>query len=217
MSAIHQVLLGGGAANADAIWAAYNYRVANQTTYTFTAHGIGTAAANRYVVVLIAGGANGRTVSSVTVAGQSCTVISTLTNGVRDAAMAITASPVTSGTTADVVVTWSGGENRCHIGTYALTGIGSKTPTDTGTDTGSGNRSTSIDILAGGSAIGLMVHSAGTSGSTTWTGLNEDVDTSGDGVITFSAASLDSSTAQTGLSVSATGSSTSLLIVAAWR
>jgi hypothetical protein len=220
MFGIHPMFLVGGASQAQAAYADYDFQVVNQQTYTFTGIDIGAASSDRHVVVIIGGGANSRTVSSVTVNGQPCTVVATTTFSVRDAGMAITDSPVTSGTTATIVVTWSGSNNRCHIGTYAVTGLQSTTPTDTGIDSGTGtpsNRSTTLDISAGGIGIGLFVNSSGSAGSTTWGGLTEDFDLAGDGTICFSGASLESSSAQTGLSITADGSSVCILIAASWR
>lgn len=99
--------------------------VSNLTTYTFTSASIGTAAAGRRIIVAIAyySGTTSATISSVTVAGLSCTAISNST--VANEFNAVFISPViASGTTANIVVTASNVCDNLGIGVYTLNGTG---------------------------------------------------------------------------------------------
>lgn len=169
------------------------------TTYTFVGVGIGTAAPDRHVVVCIGSNSNGRTVSSVTVAGQACTVINSVVNSTRTVAMAVTNAPVTSGTTATVTVTFNAGEDGCGIATYSLNTSGSVTPTDTATSTTTSG-SVSLDIPAGGVGI-IAIRDSGSGG--TISGLTKDDESGVDGTVgTILYGHDEFSSAQTGLSVS---------------
>lgn len=141
---------------------------------TFSAIGIGTASADRHVIVLVAvTNSSTHTLSSVTVAGQACTIVvqRNVTNG-GTAAIVITDSPVTSGTTADVVVTLSGTAAEVGVATFAATGLASTAATATAS-TATNNGSMSLAVNAGGIAIGCGASGGyyGASGAAAWTNL----------------------------------------------
>lgn len=109
----------------------------SSATVTATAFSIGAAADDRVIVVATGGGAAfSRQVSGVTIAGSAATL------AVRSASIArctgIYYLAVPSGTTADIVVTFSGSVDMANFGVYALTGWPSVTLYDstTAVDTG---------------------------------------------------------------------------------
>lgn len=191
---------------------------ANATTYTFSSQNLGTADADRYIAVgIVARGTSPVTVSSATIGGVSATISVQTTNttpGYNIAAIIIAAVP--SGTTGDIVVTFSAGVLRCGIAAYRLVGIDSITPADTGTSVANAP-TTSLDIAANGVGIGMAMTQAST--TTTWTGLTEDSDFTPESVITASSASLFPGTTQTGLTCTGTFSApnASAGVFASWN
>jgi hypothetical protein len=96
---------------------------ADATTYTFTAASIGAATADRVIVVGCGGSiVASRTISSVTLGGNAMTAVTTTAAG--DSPTGIYSLVVPSGTTATIVVTFSGGVSRCGISIWSLTGWG---------------------------------------------------------------------------------------------
>lgn len=159
----------------------YGTRTVNTTTgssYSFTSQAIGTAAANRYVVVTVfnrdATLSNGAaTVSSVTVGGTSCTKITEVNNsgyGGLNLAMFITTSPVTTGTTATVAVTLANSEAFAAISVHAIY-TSNPTPTASFNEmlVTSGN-SRSVSAQDGGVVIAAYAGWYATSAS--WSGLD---------------------------------------------
>lgn len=126
----------------------------NTTSKTFSGFNIGTPSANRYVVVAVNlyANQNSTSLTGVTVGGQSTTICVTVVSGRSIAAICITDAPVTSGTTADIVITTSNNMFEVGCATYTAENIASTTPTDTGSSinsTGTFNAS----ILADGAVI----------------------------------------------------------------
>jgi hypothetical protein len=147
---------------------------ADATTYTFSGKAIGTAADNRYVIVAVTGGYAGRTVSTLTVGGITATKLVELvsTAGSSELTSALFIVLVTTGTTADVVVTWSAGQNDCGIGIWSATGISA-----TALDTKSSNASPgtfTLTTVAGG--VVVCAHNATGTGTTSWTNTTERYD-----------------------------------------
>lgn len=113
---------------------AITHNTSTQTTYTFTSAAIGTAGA-RNVIVYVGGSNNGLNApSSITVGGVTCNLVSD--NASHNAAV-IGASNATSalyicpssvtGTTANIVVTWSGNQVRTTIAVWAAYNLTSLT------------------------------------------------------------------------------------------
>jgi len=179
MNPSQQIMVGlGAAAMPLAItYVASAIQVCTPTT-TFTAFGIGTAASDRYVVVTISTGNTSATaVSSVTVGGQATTIVKSQKGTAASSSMAIiliTNSPVTSGTTADIVVTMNVGAQALSIGTFAVTGLQSTTATATN-GTVTNNTAMSLAVSAKGGAIGVGAAGGfdGAGGAATWTGLTK--------------------------------------------
>lgn len=149
------------------------------STTTFSGFNIGAAGPQRRVIVFVNFYANspGTSLSSVTVAGQATSIAVTATNGRSVSAICITVDPVTSGSTADVVVTASAAFLEVGISTYSAINLSSTTPTDTDSATSSGV-TRSIDVLKNGGIFGnggsRGLIGTGGGGSITWTNLTRD-------------------------------------------
>ncbi len=168
-------------------------------TYTYSNKNIGTAAADRIVLVGILGGSTtARTISSVTIGGIAATVRHTQNEGVHTAALYEATVP--TGTTATIVVNWSGAHNRCAIVWWTATGLTSGVPVDTdgGWIRAAGATVINLTTVAGGFVIGFAVHPNPLSGSITWSTLTEEF---ADQVFEFAAARYS------GASVATSGSS----------
>lgn len=140
------------------------------TTYTFAGKSIGTASADRVVAVFIHGrGGTARTVSTVTIAGVSATIV-TATNVSSQQPAAWAYALVPSGTTGDVVVTFSGSLSRAGIELYTITG-GPITVVDS--DTTATSSALTVDVATGGVTLMGASRGAGT-GTVTWTGVTGD-------------------------------------------
>lgn len=123
------------------------------TTYTYTSRAIGTAAANRYIVVGVGQATAAiNAVVSMTIGGISASQIVFDTNGVNGRTD-LWIAPVPTGTTATIVITFAGSVTRCGIGVWAIYG-GSNTARATGA--GHANPAVaSLNIPAGGVVIGF--------------------------------------------------------------
>lgn len=169
------VLLAGGAT----VDATISYRtqssdVVDRSTYTFSALDIGTASATRHVVVGVISSGTSPSVSSVTVAGNSATMVVQVDESNLRIGLWIVA--VSSGTTGDVVVTHSSSMLRCGVIVWAVYDLSSATATATATDIVP-TLSQSLTINAGGIGIGLADgYQSGSAQTWTWTELTENVD-----------------------------------------
>ena len=141
------------------------------SSYTFASADIGTANANRVVVVGV-GHNDATSVDSVTIGGVSATRA-----GSQPASAGATASlwylNVAAGTTANIVVTLSvGTANRCVIAVWAVV-PDILSPNDTASGTAintSGANANDLDVRAGGLVL-AMAYNSNTSGLTpTWNG-----------------------------------------------
>ncbi len=176
------------------------------TTYTFSSVGLGTAAADRKIVVGVTGiGQNNNFyVTSVTVGGVGATLVKATMNADRPAELWI--APVPGGTSGDIVVTFTGGQSACGIGMWALYGAGGIHATAGST---ADPMSAGIDCPANGVVIGIGTDM--NEYTFTWTGPTEDFEdhVRGSGYNgTFTGASAQYATTQTGLTVTCDPSGT---------
>lgn len=146
---------------------------------TYSSQGIGTAAADRGVVVAATtqGGLAGADITGITISGDAMTE-AIVQVGLQDVATGIFYRLVTTGTTADIVVSYN--ENRFgSISVYNINGA-NLTPTDTDTDdteTSNALQVTTFTTPKNGVTIGVVGGTAGAGSTWTWTNLaNEDVD-----------------------------------------
>lgn len=140
------------------------------TAYTFSAVAIGTAAADRWVIVAF--GVTSGDFDSMTIGGIAATIsIEGITWGSGSSEAGIGLANVPTGTTADVVVNGSATPLGCHIGVWTVN-MASGVATDTGGDHKSGTTSctVAIDIPANGFAV-AVAHKAYVSDDTQ--GFNE--------------------------------------------
>ena len=145
----------------------------NLTTYTFSSLNLGTASSGRQIVVA-AFGTSSQTISTLTVGGISASLIVGRTDTSSERRVELWAAPVPTGTSGDVVVTWSGAQIRSGVGVFSMTGALS-TANDTQSDAvASGASSVSLNIPSNGGAI--AVGDSATSGLNSWTGLTERYD-----------------------------------------
>lgn len=152
-----------------------------QTTYTFSAVDIGTSDPNRIVVVCIAALLpNNVRFSSATIASGATSIdANALNDGASvEAISTIVSRNVSSGTTADVGVTFTSTATFCGIIVYSFVSPnGAANVVDTyaesGSSTGLQNVSDTITTVDGGAVIGCRVNN---NTSTSWTGLSEDVE-----------------------------------------
>lgn len=169
---------------------------------TFASQNLGSADANRYIVVCSEVlGASVTSFTSITVGGIAATIAVQRHDGARHVAIAIAAVP--NGTSGDVVVTVDNTKNRSAIQLYRAVGIASATAVATGSsiaNPGSG----SINVSAGGFAIACGA--TNDASSFTWSGLTEDYDSVVAGFNGTSSASREFSSAQTPLAITATPS-----------
>lgn len=141
--------------------------VTDGATYTFANRAIGSAAANRTVVVVLTyRAASAVTVNSVTVGGV--TVTQDVATNQANSCVWIGHATVPSGTTANVVVNLSGTVARAGIGLYRVTGA----LTVSGA-TGSGTGTAGVTVPASGFAVaGGIGQTSG--GALTMSGFTQD-------------------------------------------
>lgn len=179
------------------------------TEYTFSGQSFGDepgAADTRYIIV----GAGGRagsnlTVSSATIGGVAATVV--IASGATNAPAAIFIAEVPTGTTGDVVVTYSGaGMVSSAIGIWRMINPISSTATDTASDItpASGVLNLDLDVTAGGAAVGFTASRG--ADTTTWAGMTEAFDILPESLDHVSGAT--TTTAGTPLTVTATNADT---------
>lgn len=120
----------------------------SQTTYTFSSASLGDADALREVFVIAYGGlSTARTLSSGTIGGVSAT-IATNQYGGSSAQQAIMFASVPTGTTGDVVVTWSGAADSCRIAIYRVVNRGNFGSNETDSATSVSGATTAITVSA---------------------------------------------------------------------
>lgn len=189
-------------------------------SYTFSSQNLGTAAADRYIVVAIATRKSGATttISSVSVGGVSATIVVQQSNTVTNTCVSgIAIAAVPSDTTGDVVVTFGASVLRCGIALYRADNLFSATAFDTD-NSAVQDPTVSLDIPGPGFAIGTAT--TGTATSTTWTGITEDHDTVLEAANSFTSASLSFGTGQVGLSLKADfaiNNNENVGVFASWR
>jgi hypothetical protein len=172
--------------------------VAAQSSYTFSNISIGTAASDRYIVVAAFGsGGSSTTVTSVTVGGSNAASLVQIAGSTTVNSLFII--PVSTGTTANIVVTFPDAKDRCAVSVWRVTGISSITPYDTasfGTSNSVNTSSVNIDTVSGGILIASSIRGGTQSGTTTWTGATEAYDFTVSGRI-VSGASLSNTSTET--------------------
>lgn len=153
---------------------AYVSSADNLTTYDFTSYPIGAASSTRRVIAVIHGdiGSAAVTLSSATIGGVSAAIDAQANGGAGSTNLtAIISATVTSGTTATISVTFSGGLQRAACKAIAVDNLLSVSPYATATDNAD-PLSATIDWLADGVVVG----GSGTDNGTlacAWAGITE--------------------------------------------
>lgn len=165
-------------------WNGETVTTANGSSYSaaFTAVAIGTASADRYVVLAVSAGVvSSQSITSVTVNGNAATPLSVITDTPSTKAhMGLYGIAVPSGTTADIVITLSASVNRMSVGCWSIYGA-QATPTVYSVSGASGNPYTISGITFPAGSVALAAASSydgGTGRLNTWSGLTERYDTS---------------------------------------
>jgi hypothetical protein len=190
----------------------------NLTTYTFSSQALGTASADRKIIVGVSTNSTpGRTVSTLTVGGVSATLVARQTSSNGEEMLEMWEAEVPTGTTGDVVVTWSTACDRCGIGLHSVYGAATLYA-----DVYSDNAdpmNASINVPAGGIVVGCAGWSA--VGSATWTGVTETYDENLEAGTYHSGGYATHASASNGLSVtcdvSVASGATGSMIIAVWR
>lgn len=157
---------GGGVSPLGVSYLETQYQTSNQSSYTFSAVGIGAADPNRLVLVGYSAAAGGaRTRSSATIGGNAVTAYVDIADGTTQCCMAgWFGLKVASWTTTDIVVSFSGLVSNCHL--YIYTMPTTQTVADAAYDTdsvaGTSSPSVTIDSPEGG-----VIFAACTTGVTT--------------------------------------------------
>ena len=142
------------------IWTDRKWTSSATNPVTHSACAISTASANRHVIVGVGIDNNSRTISGVTIGGVAATLLAakyTSGIGVTGIQLWMYGALVPTGTTGDVVVTYSAACEFNGVVVWAAYGLTSLTPTDTATavsaSDGAAASTTALDVLASGIMI----------------------------------------------------------------
>lgn len=219
---LHHRLRGSGSPVPSVVTSAYvggTNITSSGTTFTFTNHAIGTADANRKVVVVAyPNGSSVTDISGVTIGGNAANQDVKLTS-ISNGPIGIYSLAVASGTTATIVVSTTGTAARCRIEVYTVTGnLAVPTILDTGTGYHASFTSVSDTLTtAPGTAIIAGMGINGSSGGTlSWTGVTKDnEDSTGSALRDMSVGHADVPVATSTTVIATSSSSTTIGMVAA--
>lgn len=138
------------------------------TAYTFSSQAIGTASSDRVVAVGVMAGNSAAGINTLTVGGVSAVKAIDATNSTETE---LWYASVPSGTTADIVVTFSSGKGRCGIGVWALTGVTGVGATNTSTSS-----TATLTVPGRTKDIVLAVYGGKDHASVSFSGVTENYD-----------------------------------------
>lgn len=158
---------------------------------------IGVAAANRKIILALDCRNSGTTptFSSGTIGGQAASAFGGASASSGNNRVEYAVADLTTGTTANLSVTWSAAATRCGTGVYAVYGAGSSTPsaTNSATIATGATASAAVTCPAKGIVISVCLGVFASAQTATWTSpLLETYDASVEGGICHSGASLNS-------------------------
>jgi hypothetical protein len=174
------------------------------TAYTFSSMALGAAASDRKIVVVVGavgtvGGA--LTVSSMTVGGVTADPVIALGNtGDTNYHCAMLQADVPTGTTGDVVVTWSKTVQGCAAVVHRVVGAGTgdSSPSDTDSNSHATDDAVAINALTQpADGVAIMGAFASDSTSCAWTNATEGNDQVGQSTHTTSDASISGASEST--------------------
>lgn len=167
---------GGGGGGLSLSYRSSQMSVASDTTQTFFGMDIGSAAADRIVIVGVGQPAlNGHSITGVTIGGIAATLAvqdSTFSNH-NDA---VYYASVPTGTTADIVVTMDGGNNFVGIFVYALYGAAGTVNASATFYNGVSQLSISTTMTVADNSVVVGFYFSFSNRTLTWTGLSEDAE-----------------------------------------
>lgn len=170
-------------------WIGYGAIAAGQNPQ-WTNQGIGTAAVDRYVVVMLYSNSAGqRDVTSFTIGGNTATLLFT-NNANYSTARTVThfyGLLIPAGTTATMQANWTAAVDQSAISVYAVYGSTTPSVAQTAANNNVTSASVSLTIPVGG--VGVGAFGSGNGGTVTWTNLTEDADVNAGTYYTFSTAS----------------------------
>lgn len=229
----HHGFVGGGAPQLNIEYIGSTENTGNGTSHTFTDHAIGTASADRLVVVAVTAGQSGSifstlTLTGVTIGGNAADEIEInsaqifggyfFTNSIVAGLYSLV---VPAGTTATIVTSYDITLDGASVSVYTIKNYLSSTPTDTENQTTGSTGATSIsgniDITDGGCLI--LCGACATVQAQTTTGATEDFDNGNDENQHVGAHVEEDMASETARSVGInSAASTSRVVVAAtWR
>jgi hypothetical protein len=198
-----------------------NYQDPNNfTTYTFSSVSFGEAAGRSLVVVYVSGhDSNSRSISSVTIGGVAATEVTASSAGIMCGGLY---QAYATGTSGDVVVTFSGECDAAGLGVWALYDLQSTTASSSASNAAtSSDVSVNVNTLANGFLIAGGSARTGTTRTYTWTNATERFDTTYTGSNSgHTGADFTSTTAETprAITVQASGSISRIVISSAfWK
>lgn len=166
------------------------------SSYTLSAVPIGTASSSRYVVIAMSAkflGTTAASISTLTIGGVSATIVTTATGtGSNIATTTLAYALVPTGTTADIVVTYSRAALRCAAAVWTISGSGTISVDTSNQFGGSANPSPTATLDLSTSAVTMGVGARFTNtGSHIWSGLTKRGQTDfGSGTISAADATL---------------------------
>jgi hypothetical protein len=142
------------------------------STHTLTDLAIGANSASRRVIIGFFGANSTRTVSGVTIGGVTARIVAQATGGNSTGCIAIAHVP--TGTTATVVITWSGSQPDIGYGWWTATGLESDVEHHFGSNTAAGT-GIAVNTLPGGFVVGMAGNNSSSS-AYAWTNASERYD-----------------------------------------
>lgn len=128
---ITQIMISSYLSKASITYHDVAFNTANLTTYTFSNQPIGDAEPDRYVFFVAAIHRNAATTATATINGVSAVLVHSGFNTTSLLCIFRSASPIATGTTADISITANGACNSCGIAVYTGVGIKNITPQNT--------------------------------------------------------------------------------------
>lgn len=186
-------------------------QTASNSAFTFTGASIGGP--GLIVVCAMAKSHSGASynASSITLGGVSMTAASNASN---DEPTAIFYLRVSSGTSADIVVTWSGYMDGCEISVYRISGVNSDTPVGNAASYGSFVANRSISLTTGTGAIIVVGSNSSATTSFTTDVVTEDMDTQVGAIFTAYSGHLNGFAGTSPVTITATPAASSNLSIA---
>lgn len=181
---------------------------ASSSPHTFTAMALGDAAADRRMILCITyRGSAGRTITGVTIGGQTATRLVAVETEPAQRNSLIYIADVPTGTTGDVVITSNTGLNEVGASIYRTIGLSTTTtPSATATDNVATANLVDVSLNTLARSVVVACCAAENNVTTTWAGVTEGADFSV-GTRSHSSGSEVALTAETPRTVTATYSS----------